>query len=44
VTGRERFVSSTGGLAGLRGGGTSEAGPNGNTYDFALHFACGRDG
>jgi hypothetical protein len=39
VTGRERFVSATGGLAGLRVDGTFEAGPGGNTYAFDVHPA-----
>jgi hypothetical protein len=42
VTGRERLVSATGELAGLRVDGTFEAGPGGNTYAFDVHFPCAR--
>jgi hypothetical protein len=45
VSGREVFTSGSGGLEGLRGGGTFDAGPGGNSYAYAVRFAhaCGRD-
>jgi hypothetical protein len=39
ITGREKFVNATGGLAGLRGGGPFDAGPTGNTYSYRYRFA-----
>ena len=38
ITGTERFVSGTGGLAGLHGGGPFDAGPVGNTYSYRYRF------
>jgi hypothetical protein len=45
VSGRELFTGGSGGLAGLRGGGSFAAGPAGNSYAYAVRFArpCGRD-
>ena len=38
VTGREIFVSASGGLAGLHGGGSFQGGPAGNTYSYDYRF------
>jgi hypothetical protein len=38
ITGREIFVSASGGLTGLRGGGPFQGGPAGNTYSYHYRF------
>ena len=38
ITGTEKFVSGTGGLAGLHGGGPFDAGPAGNAYSYRYRF------
>jgi len=38
ITGREIFISGSGSLAGLRGGGTFEVTPAGGTYSYAYRF------
>ena len=38
ITGSEKFVSATGGLAGLHGDGRFDAGPAGNTYSYHYRF------
>jgi hypothetical protein len=39
ITGTETFVNGAGGLAGLHGGGSFDAGPTGNTYSYDYRFA-----
>ena len=39
ITGTEEFVSAAGGLTGLHGGGSFDAGPAGNTYSYDYRFA-----
>lgn len=38
ITGSEKFVSASGGLLGLHGGGLFDAGPAGNTYSYHYRF------
>ena len=38
ITGREIFLSTSGGLAGLHGGGPFQGGPAGNTYSYDYRF------
>lgn len=38
IAGREIFVSASGGLVGLHGGGPFQGGPAGNTYSYNYHF------
>lgn len=38
INGRETFISSTGGLAGLHGGGQFEGSPTGNAYSYDYLF------
>jgi hypothetical protein len=38
IEGNEIFVSGSGGLAGLRGGGPFQGGPGGNTYSYDYRF------
>jgi hypothetical protein len=38
ITGREIFISASGGLAGLHGGGPFQGGPAGNTYSYDYRF------
>ena len=42
VEGDEVFVSGSGGLAGLHGGGPFEGGPAGNTYSYDYRFTPAR--
>ena len=42
ITGREIFVSASGGLAGLSGGGSFHGGPAGITYSYEYRFAPAR--
>ena len=39
ITGSEKFVSASGGLASLHGGGLFDAGPAGNTYSYDYRFS-----
>lgn len=43
VTGTEIFVSASGGLAGLQGGGPFSAGPAGATYSYHYRFTHGNE-
>ena len=42
ITGREIFISASGGLAGLHGGGPFQGGPAGNTYSYDYRFTSSR--
>ncbi len=42
ITGREIFLSASGGLAGLHGGGPFQGGPAGNTYSYDYRFTPAR--
>jgi len=42
ITGRETFVTASGELAGLHGGGPFQGGPAGNTYSYDYRFTPGR--
>jgi hypothetical protein len=42
ITGREIFLSASGGLAGLHGGGPFQGGPAGNTYSYDYRFMPAR--
>ena len=42
ITGREIFISASGGLAGLHGGGPFQGGPAGNTYSYDYRFTSPR--
>ena len=45
ITGTETFLSAAGGLTGLHGGGSFDAGPAGNTYSYDYRFGpTGRTG
>ena len=42
ITGTEIFLSASGGLAGLHGGGPFQGGPAGNTYSYDYRFTPAR--
>ena len=42
ITGREIFLTASGGLAGLHGGGPFQGGPAGNTYSYDYRFTPAR--